>query len=77
MKGSNFDYYEIGIVESLQDEFGYSKQEAESIVTEYRQIKELIGGYPTVSDYAEYFNRAKQSGWTKEAWVSHILSKQT
>lgn len=74
MRGNNFDYYEIGVVERLQIEYGYAIQEAESIVNEYREIMKLIGGYPTVSDYALYFNRAKQSGTTKENWVKHIMS---
>lgn len=73
MKSNNFDYYEIGVVERLQIEYGYVIQEAESIVNEFREIMELIGGYPTVSDYAFYFNRAKQSGWTKDDWIKHIM----
>lgn len=71
---NDFDYYEIGIVERLQIEYGYAIEEARNIVNEYRDIIELIGGYPTVSDYALYFNRAKKSGRTKEAWVKHIMS---
>lgn len=74
MKGKSSDYYEIGIVERLMIEYDYTKQDAESIVIEYREIIKLIGGYPTVSDYANYFNRAKQRGTTKDAWVEHIMS---
>lgn len=70
MMGKSFNYYEIGIVESLQTEYGYVIQEAESIVNEYREIMELIGGYPMASDYANYFNRAKQSAGQKRLGLS-------
>ncbi|WP_199624393.1 hypothetical protein [Paenibacillus alkalitolerans] len=68
-----FDICEEAIVEHLVDDFGYFHDAAVQLVNYYAPIRQLIGDYPTMHDYARMYHEANTEKVSVEEWEKTIL----
>jgi hypothetical protein len=61
-----------GIVEALEEDFGYSSKDARQIVVQYIGVVRKLGGYDNCSDHAERLHRAFEAGHPPEKWLERI-----
>ncbi|MBB6732434.1 hypothetical protein [Cohnella zeiphila] len=64
--------YERGIVEALEERFGYSAEEARQLTVQYIGVIRKLGGYDTRFDHAERLDLARKQGYTPEQWLEKI-----
>jgi hypothetical protein len=65
--------YERGIVTSLVQDYNFNPDTARQLVVSYITPLRKLGGYDSCLVHAERLIRAKQIGYTPEAWLERIL----
>lgn len=68
--------YERGIVDSLEEEFGYTPDAARRLVVRYVGVVRKLGGYDNARDHAERLHLAGEAGCSPESWLEKIRVRE-
>jgi hypothetical protein len=64
--------YERGIVEALTVEYGYSQQDARTLVVDYIEVVRKLGGYDNCEQFAQLLDQARRVQHSPTQWLEHI-----